>query len=295
MSLRQSNTLPLLWSILLHAGLLSGLALMALPCDRFESFFARAGLPAWLNPVECRQSLQVPGVVIEATLVGAPAAAPARRVETAPPRPAAPPKAPEPVPVRTLPPPPEKPAPKDQEKVVAIGEVQAQAKREQEALERQRQAELEADRLLAELDRVKAQSDAAERKRRLEEQRLQQLADLAASAQPAPELPEAGETRTGGGGEEAGLMGEYATALTRTITGNWLRPENVPVAATCPIRITQIPGGQVISVDVLPGCPFDEAGRRSVKNAVLRAQPLPYAGFESVFQRNITLNFKVME
>lgn len=90
-------------------------------------------------------------------------------------------------------------------------------------------------------------------------------------------------------------MAEYAGALTQTITQNWLRPDNIPAGSVCPIRITQIPGGQVIDVQVLPTCPFDEPGRRSVKNAVLRAQPLPYKGYRSVFQRIVTLNFVVQE
>ena len=34
------------------------------------------------------------------------------------------------------------------------------------------------------------------------------------------------------------------------------------------------------------------SGRRSVEAAVLKAQPLPYRGFESVFSRNLTINFR---
>jgi colicin import membrane protein len=33
--------------------------------------------------------------------------------------------------------------------------------------------------------------------------------------------------------------------------------------------------------------------RRSIEAAVLRAQPLPYTGFESVFEREVTFNFKL--
>ena len=59
-----------------------------------------------------------------------------------------------------------------------------------------------------------------------------------------------------------------------------------------PIRIRQVPGGEVIDVEVLPSCPYDELGRRSVEAAVLKAQPLPYAGFESVFKRDLILRFR---
>ena len=50
-----------------------------------------------------------------------------------------------------------------------------------------------------------------------------------------------------------------------------------------------MPGGEVIDVEVAAVCPYDELGRRSVEAAVLKAQPLPYAGFESVFIRELTL------
>jgi colicin import membrane protein len=43
---------------------------------------------------------------------------------------------------------------------------------------------------------------------------------------------------------------------------------------------------------VSPSCPYDALGKRSVEAAVLKAQPLPYAGFESVFSRELKLNFQ---
>ena len=39
----------------------------------------------------------------------------------------------------------------------------------------------------------------------------------------------------------------------------------------------------------------DDAGRRSVEAAILRAQPLPYRGFESVFQRTLNFNFEARD
>lgn len=299
MNARTANTRSLMWSLLLHAGLMSGLALMALPCTSFEHFFDDIGLPAWLSPVECTKPVVMPGPVIEATLVG-PAAAPKRKPSKhQPPPKQSKPKTtstPEPPKVKTLPPPPEKPALKDQQKVVAMAEQKAeQAAQEQQQRERQRQSELEADKLLAQLDKLKSQTAEADRKSRLEKQRLEQLADLKNKPAAPQNVPEATEARTGAGGAENSLAAQYAGALTSTITQNWLRPDNIPAGVVCPIHIEQIPGGQVISVRVLPTCPFDEPGRRSVKNAVLRAQPLPYKGYQQVFQRDITLNFKVTE
>ena len=69
------------------------------------------------------------------------------------------------------------------------------------------------------------------------------------------------------------------------------RPDTVPLGQLCRLHITQLPGGEVISVEFGTPCPYDALGRRSVEAAVLRASPLPYRGFESQFQRRLTLNF----
>ena len=81
-------------------------------------------------------------------------------------------------------------------------------------------------------------------------------------------------------------------ALTQAIRSNWTRPDNVPRTVRCAIHITQLPGGKVIDVQVDAACPYDALGRRSVEAAVLKAQPLPYAGFEPVFSRELKLNFQ---
>jgi len=76
---------------------------------------------------------------------------------------------------------------------------------------------------------------------------------------------------------------------------NWNRPENIPGGQMCPIRIRQVPGGEVIDVEVSASCPYDDQGKRSVEAAVLKAQPLPYAGFESVFSRDLSIRFRPNE
>ena len=55
----------------------------------------------------------------------------------------------------------------------------------------------------------------------------------------------------------------------------------------CVVTFTQIPGGEVIEVEFRL-CAYDAQGRESVERA-FRKTPMPYSGFESVFERNITL------
>ena len=91
--------------------------------------------------------------------------------------------------------------------------------------------------------------------------------------------------------DHSDLSDAYAAAIQNAVTPNWLRPDNMP-AVPCQVHIVQLPGGDVMSATVDPSCPYDEAGRRSVENAVLRTKTLPYAGFESVFRRNLTFTFR---
>src|SRR5690606_32444587 len=198
------------------------------------------------------------------------------------------------------------PAPVDQEEVRRDAEAErARVEREQEEkrrqeqidlTERKKQEEAEQKRRLAQqqLEKIRAEREKLEREQRLAQERLQQIADrearqasqqAAASAPPPP----------GNQGVDAGLAARYAAALQEAILRNWTRPETVPIGQRCRIVIHQIPGGEVVSAEVDPSCPYDELGRRSVEAAVLKAQPLPYAGFEPVFQRTLILNFTAQD
>jgi colicin import membrane protein len=53
-----------------------------------------------------------------------------------------------------------------------------------------------------------------------------------------------------------------------------------------------VPGGEVVSAKVIPPCNGDDLTRRSLEAAVLRAQPLPYSGYEPVFERSIDFVFR---
>lgn len=48
----------------------------------------------------------------------------------------------------------------------------------------------------------------------------------------------------------------------------------------------------MIDAKVDDSCPYDELAKRSVEAAVLKAQPLPYAGFEAVFNRRLNFKFR---
>jgi colicin import membrane protein len=152
--------------------------------------------------------------------------------------------------------------------------------------------QLERERQLADLSR-QDELKRLQRDQALAEERLRQIAEY--QARRASNNAAAASAAQGPAGPDAGLSEAYARALTEAIRSNWIQPDNVSPTQVCRIKIRQIPGGEVIDAQVDPSCPYDEAGRRSVEAAVLRAQPLPYRGFESVFKRDLTLNFRAEE
>ena len=189
---------------------------------------------------------------------------------------------------------------------------QEKAEREQEERRRQEQVDLteerEKQKAAENQRRLAAQAEEAERQKKLAEirrqreqaarqaelaeQKLRQLQQVQ-QRQTAAATPSQGTPGQGGTSED--LTAKYAAAIQQAVTAQWIRPDTVPLGQRCRVSIRQLPGGEVIDVQVQAGCPFDDAGRRSLEAAVLRAQPLPYRGFENVFQRNLTLNFEAQD
>ena len=193
-------------------------------------------------------------------------------------------------PVDELPPPEPDPAPVEQELVQrnADSAQVAQVDREQEEKRtRPDQAELDAQRRrMQALAEIRRQRALAAQERTMAEQRAQQLNDArTTSATPTRPPPGNPDSRSA---ENAG----YQVALMNAILRQWTRPESVRLGQECQVLIRQIPGGEVVSVEISPSCPYDEQGRRSVEAAILKASPLPYAGFEDVFVRNPVLKFR---
>jgi colicin import membrane protein len=313
MAAAKGNARAVALSALLHLAIIGFLLLATLSCGTWESSFAWLGVPPWMNPVQCTRPAPLAGPVIEAELVGvaaSPAPAPLHlRQPKIKPLPAPPPPPPAQIPnpkgprlpVHTLPPPPQRPDLREQQRVVDLAEQKAeQAKQAEVERQQQRMSEVDAARqdkvqkLLAEMNNLRQQREALDKRARLAAQKDAQLKDLKTPpVAAAPNLPSAPKPVSGMGGVQQSLQAQYQAALVQAIQQNWLRPDNIQKHVICPIRIMQIPGGKVISATILPGCPYDEVARRSVEAAVLRASPLPYQGFESVFSSELTINFSV--
>lgn len=269
-------------------------------------------LAGWWQPAP--MVVSVAGPVVEASLVVSPSdiVAAERAMQEAP-KPAveeaAPPPQPLPAPQPEISPEEVQPTPQeqppepdtvDQEAVarLALEQQQAEELEEQQArvrqqqidlTERERQAEAERkQRLREQLDAVRKQREAAERRTKMEEQRLQQLADRQAAPAPRPEPAREAVQAGGNNGVDTDLRARYALAMLQTAQSNW-NTTLAPERTRCEVRFTQIVGGEVIDVSFLR-CPFDDQGRESVERA-LRRGAMPYDEFKTVFERQVTLTF----
>jgi len=235
----------------------------------------------------------MPGPIIEAVLVG-PAQAPTPKAQR--PKPTPKPQPPKPEPVKADDPPPEPPKPdtKDQEKIDRLALEKAEEdKHEQEEKHRREQVLL---------DDEKKKQDAADKKKKLEDEKKKQLDDKKAKDQAdkqkkadqqhLKDMLEAEEAKTGAEGNDDSLQAQYYASIQNAVTAAWMRPDNAPAGLLCRIHIIQIPGGEVISANVTSPCTADPVTRSSIEQAVLRAAPLPYKGFEPVFRREFNFDFQ---
>ena len=84
---------------------------------------------------------------------------------------------------------------------------------------------------------------------------------------------------------------EYIARIKDRIERNWLRPPGTEQGLKCVVRVSQIPGGEVVEVEIRTSSgsgTFD----RSVEEAVLRASPLPVPKDPSLFQRQLIITFE---
>ena len=84
-------------------------------------------------------------------------------------------------------------------------------------------------------------------------------------------------------------MAVYQFAIAQRIRRNWAVPASAGPETKCSVRVTQLPGGEVVGVDII-SCNGDAAVLRSVEAAIRRSSPLPKPVDPDLFDRNLTLN-----
>lgn len=135
---------------------------------------------------------------------------------------------------------------------------------------------------------IKQQLAEVKRQRALlqEEIEAQKLDALAAGVGKTADKPP--QKTPGGGGAANSATAKYLSAINATARANW-NTVQIPPQTRCQVEFTQIRGGEVIDV-AFRVCALDAQGRESIERALFKT-PMPYAGFESVFQRKVSLTF----
>ncbi len=91
------------------------------------------------------------------------------------------------------------------------------------------------------------------------------------------------------------LMSLWINAVQTAVYQQWSQPASTKLDMQCSVKVRQIPGGAVINVSITTPCNASEIVKKSITDAIMKAEPLPYKGFEKVFDRNAIFTFKAQE
>jgi colicin import membrane protein len=129
---------------------------------------------------------------------------------------------------------------------------------------------------LAALEEKRRQEEAAELKRRLEDEERRE-AEARQQAEHNRMLDS--------------LRAQYVKLIEQKVERNWLRPVTSTKDMSCEVIVTQTSLGDVMSVG-LQRCTNDLAFQRSIERAVRKASPLPPPPNPEVFDREIHFTFR---
>ena len=185
----------------------------------------------------------------------------------------------------------------EKQKAAAEQKKQAElAAQKKAAAEKQKQADIAAKKKAeaAEAAKKKAAAEAqrkAEAAKQQAEAEKQRKAEEAARKQAEAEL----QAQLAAEAERAkaeSALGEFIPYIQERIQRNWLRPAGSPAGLSCLVKVRLIPGGDVVSVNVVRSS-GDAVFDRSVETAVLKASPLPLPADANLFKhfREINFNF----
>ena len=175
---------------------------------------------------------------------------------------------------------------REEQQRIRLEEEADRKRREEEEAERKRRREEETERLRAEAERKRLED--LERQR-LENLRQREEAETAEMERRRQLEIEAEDMRLAS--LNASDEARWAFAIQQQITRNFIRPGSAPDDLECVVDVRQLPGGQVVNVDI-GRCNGDESVRRSIEAAVFKASPLPSPENPNVFDRDLRIIFK---
>lgn len=118
--------------------------------------------------------------------------------------------------------------------------------------------------------------------------------ETSTSGAPAP-IAEKGlrPSQAGSPGNGDDLEARYVMSLKSAIYAQWRSSGLRHKAETCGLMIEQTAGGTVLTAQLV-NCSLTPSEQRAFEAAALMAQPLPYAGFESVFLESRIIKVEIL-
>lgn len=176
-------------------------------------------------------------------------------------------------------------------------ERQAEAERQRVAVERQaaeaKQREAAARQQREQADKQRAADIQRRQKEQADKRRAEQ--EARSQAQREAELKrQLAEEEGRMQAANAGLLNQYVALIEQRVIRNWNKPPSARPGIECEVRVTQAPGGTVLSVQV-GKCNGDAAVRQSIEAAVHRSSPLPPPPDPRLFERVLLIVFKPNE
>lgn len=160
----------------------------------------------------------------------------------------------------------------------------------------------------AQLQQLKDQADKMAKERKEYQDRIAELKKQAEQAQKAQAEEKARLAQAKKAAEEARkaqvqaqmqaeqeqqikkARGNWAAAIFRKVSSNWIRPPDTPDDLDCYVNVTLLPSGDVVSAK-MGQCNGNAVIQQSIITAVNKASPLPTPEDPQAFTRQITFEF----
>jgi colicin import membrane protein len=144
------------------------------------------------------------------------------------------------------------------------------------------------------LKEIREKRKAAEIRRKIEEQKLMELAEKTKNNTNNQQIVEnIGVVKGQSAADKTNqLMAQYQLAVITAVQRQWNKPASARKNLLCHVKVRQIPGGGVINATIASPCNANSIVKKSIIAAIQKADPLPYKGFEKVFDRTATFIFQ---
>jgi colicin import membrane protein len=143
------------------------------------------------------------------------------------------------------------------------------------------------------LKKIQEQRKIAEQESKRQEQELKELAErIKKETKTKPQQKRGTEKGESLAEQRNQLMTQYQMAVIAAVERQWNKPASANKGLICRVKVRLIPGGGVIDASIGSPCNANSIVKNSILAAIKKADPLPYKGFENVFDRNASFIFE---